>query len=107
MKEFLLTIVAPNKRQLSAADEAKCIVDYGKWAKSLGEAHILGRRLSLSEGAMLPKKDSIITDGPFIEAKELIAGIVVIQAKDMEEASSIAGTCPLNSYFHLFIKESQ
>ena len=107
MKEFLLTIVAPEKGQLSAADEAKCIADYGRWAKALGQDHVFGRRLALREGEMLPKKDSIITDGPFIEAKELIAGIVLLRANDLKEASEIAKTCPLNTYFHLFVKESQ
>lgn len=106
MKEFLISIIAPEKQALSASDEAQCMSDYGKWAMQLGELHVLGKRLSLNEGALLPKKDSIITDGPFIESKELIAGIVIIKADDLVEAQKIASSCPLNAYFHLFVKEA-
>lgn len=107
MKDFLITIIAPDERKLSPADEAKCITEYSKWAKKLGDSYILGRRLALNEGTLIPKKESIVTDGPFIEGKELIAGIVLIKAKDLLKARKLASTCPLNSYFHLFVKEAQ
>lgn len=107
MKEFLITIIAPEKEKLSPSDETRCIADYGKWATELGEIHVFARRLALTKGALLPKNESIITDGPYTEGKELIAGIILIKAKDLTEASAIAKTCPLNSYFHLFVKESQ
>ena len=82
------------------------MMDYGRWAGNLGEDHVLGSRLAKEEGIVLPKKDSIITDGPFIESKELIVGIVLVRANNLQEASEIASTCPLNAYFHLHIKEA-
>ncbi|HLK27864.1 MAG TPA: YciI family protein, partial [Puia sp.] len=41
------------------------------------------------------KKDSVLSDGPFIEAKEGISGIIFLEAKDMQDAVSISQTCPL------------
>ncbi len=35
-----------------------------------------------------------ITDGPFVEAKELIGGYMIISAEDMEKAIEIAKGCP-------------
>lgn len=37
---------------------------------------------------------SIVTDGPFIETREQIAGYFLIDAKDLDEAISIAGKVP-------------
>ncbi|MDO6430266.1 YciI family protein [Flavitalea sp. BT771] len=36
-----------------------------------------------------------VTDGPFGEAKEIIGGCTVIQAKDIHEAVEIAKSCPI------------
>ncbi len=35
-----------------------------------------------------------VTDGPFIEAKELVAGFYLIEARDLDEAIEIAGRIP-------------
>lgn len=36
-----------------------------------------------------------VTDGPFIEAKEIVAGFYVLEAADLDEAIRIAGTNPV------------
>jgi hypothetical protein len=38
---------------------------------------------------------AVVVDGPFAEGKEGIVGLFVIDARDMDEALSIAETCPL------------
>lgn len=106
MAEYLILIAAENERGLSPAEEQKCISEYGIWAQALAEKHLVARRLSLDGGVLIKSKRSITTDGPFIEAKELIAGFVLVNAKSMEEAKEIASACPLNQYFHLFVKET-
>jgi len=35
-----------------------------------------------------------VTDGPFVEAKEIVAGYVLIATKDFAEAAAIAQGCP-------------
>jgi hypothetical protein len=35
------------------------------------------------------------TDGPFMETKEMLGGILVIEARDLNEAVRVAGTIPL------------
>jgi hypothetical protein len=53
-----------------------------------GEAlHVSGKNLS---GA---KK--IITDGPYVEAKEMIGGYLIVLAKDMHEAVELSKGCPI------------
>jgi hypothetical protein len=36
-----------------------------------------------------------ITDGPFIDAKEIVAGFYIIEAPDLDAALAIAGTNPV------------
>jgi len=40
-------------------------------------------------------KDRIVTDGPFAEAKELVAGYSIWQVKSMEEAIAWVKRCPM------------
>ena len=48
-----------------------------------------GSRIRVSGGKR------VVTDGPFSEAKEVIAGFWIIQARSKEEALEWAGRCPL------------
>jgi hypothetical protein len=57
-----------------------------------------GHRLA-PEGAVLSGKKAI-TDGPFAESKESIAGYWIIQAGSLEEAVEIAKGDPLLDYGH-------
>jgi hypothetical protein len=36
----------------------------------------------------------VLTDGPFVEAKELLGGFIVLEATDLDEATAIVGEWP-------------
>jgi hypothetical protein len=36
-----------------------------------------------------------VTDGPFIEAKEMVGGYLIVNAKDINEAVEISKGCPI------------
>jgi hypothetical protein len=40
-------------------------------------------------------RDDVITDGPFIDSKEVVAGFYVIEAPDLDAALAIAGANPV------------
>ncbi|MEJ6603709.1 MAG: YciI family protein [Opitutaceae bacterium] len=50
----------------------------------------------LTEGGKVVRGDTgeSITDGPFMEAKEVLCGYFLINAESMEDACKIAGECP-------------
>jgi hypothetical protein len=66
-----------------------------KWVDSLIESgnYIKGEPL-LVKGRYV-SKDQILSDGPFIEAREGISGYEIIRAENIEQAAAIAQTCPL------------
>ena len=44
------------------------------------------------------KGEAAVTDGPFAELKEYLGGFVLIEARDMKEATDIAATFPVARY---------
>ena len=40
-------------------------------------------------------KDQTVTDGPYVEAKDLVAGFIVVEARDLAEAAALAAACPM------------
>lgn len=75
--------------QMSTPPSPELMAEMGKFMEEAIKAGVViatgglqptGTRLRLSDGKMT------VTDGPFIEAKELIAGFAVIQVKSKEDA---------------------
>ncbi len=52
-----------------------------------------GKGLS-TEGKVI-KSNQLITDGPFAEVKESLAGFIIVRAKDFDDAVSMAKACPI------------
>jgi len=65
------------------------------WMESLAQAgnHLASDAL-LNSGKYVGR-DYVVSDGPFIEAKESISGFFLILAENVEQAAAIAQTCPL------------
>jgi hypothetical protein len=40
-------------------------------------------------------RDELVTDGPFIESKEALAGVFVIEARDLDHALELARMTPI------------
>ena len=61
-------------------------------------ARILGDRVRPAEDATtvrFRKGELLVTDGPFVEGKDYIAGFDVIEAADLDEAIAIAAKHPV------------
>jgi hypothetical protein len=55
-------------------------------------------------GAWLADADTVITDGPFLEAREIIGGYVILAARDLDEAIALARSCPLLEHCEIFVR---
>ena len=57
--------------------------------------YVSGESLEWAAMAIRPRGGkAVTTDGPFIEAKETIGGVVIIEARDLNEAVRIASMHP-------------
>ncbi len=97
MQKFMFIVREDLKKigQLSAEQRLANVPPPLDWIRSLIESgnYVTGEPLAL-EGRYV-SKTSVLTDGPFIEAKEGISGYDIILAENLEQATSIAQTNPL------------
>jgi hypothetical protein len=66
------------------------------WMQDLGKDGIIsGGQPLQTTGKQVNGKNKVVTDGPFIEAKEMVGGYLIVNAKDINEAVEIAKGCPI------------
>lgn len=66
------------------------------WMQGLAEKGILVGAENLQRiGKQVNGKSKVVTDGPFIVAKEMVNGYIIINAKDIDAAVEIAKGCPI------------
>mgnify|MGYP001627864296 CR=1 FL=1 len=99
MKKFMLLLFDNVEmfKELSPEEMEQEIGEHMKWMEELGEHYDSGEPL-LPEAKAIKGKDKIVTDGPFIESKELIGGFYIINAKDIDQAAELAKGCPVLKY---------
>lgn len=82
------------------ANDSKEAMDYIQswitWMQGLGQKGILAGGESLQRtGKQVTGKSKVVTEGPFIEAKEMVNGYLIVNAKDINEAVEISKGCPI------------
>jgi len=83
-------------------EEEAAAIDRGakSWDQKMAERGVLlqAQRLSLASDATTVRVSDgevLLTDGPFAETKEQMAGFVVLEAADLDEALELTATHPL------------
>jgi hypothetical protein len=91
MRLDLITKAAqPSPEQMKVYMES-----YHQWVDGIvAQGKFVGGTGLSSEGKVI-KPGKIVTDGPFAEIKESIAGFVIIKANDLDEAAQLAAACPI------------
>ncbi len=97
---FMMSLPAPVEVLEKAVPTMEVVTAMRKFNEDMAKAGVLlaaeglhpsskGARIRVSGGKRT------VTDGPFTEAKELIAGFWIIQVKSKEEAIEWGSRCPL------------
>src|SRR5262249_54230833 len=97
MKYVLLIYMEENA--LSQTEREECYMESAQVAQQL---HAEGKFLataplhpvSTSTSVRVREGKRLVTDGPFAETREHLGGFFMIDAKDLDEAISIAGRLP-------------
>jgi len=91
MRFMVIVKSTPEAEKQCAPPDPQLLLEMGKYNEELGKAGVLlacdglhpsskGARVKFSGGSQT------VIDGPFTEAKELIAGFSILQVKSLEEA---------------------
>jgi hypothetical protein len=67
------------------------------WLKDLaGKGHIKDQGQPLERnGKVVKGKQKTVIDGPFAEAKDVVGGYTLIEARDLEQAVELSKGCPI------------
>jgi len=87
-------------KELAPAELGAHLQKWMVWLGELGKkghAQAMGTRLQVS-GKTVRGMSKGVTDGPFAEAKDLVTGVLVINAPTLEAATEIAKDCPIYEY---------
>jgi hypothetical protein len=98
MDEFLILMrldIITKDAQPSPEQMQVYMKQYQDWVGSIAAQNkfVGGKGLS-TEGKVI-KAGDVITDGPFAEIKESIAGYIMIKATDFDDAVMMAKACPI------------
>lgn len=69
-----------------------------KWQDWIGGIAAQGKFDStnqLSREGKVVRQNSVVTDGPYAEVKEIIGGYVIVKAESLDEAVDMVNGCPI------------
>ena len=97
-RPYLILLEYPNDAKPPTSEEMKTIMTrFDSW---MGELYGQGR-VAATNGLELTGKilrgpigQTIVTDGPFAEGKEVVGGYVLLNPSTLDEAMAVARACP-------------
>lgn len=97
MAEFMLLFRNDvNAKEMSPEQFQEIGKLWWAWRQKLeSQNKIVSTGNRLSKSGRVIKAKNVVTDGPYAEIKEALAGFMVINAADFDEAVAIAKECPI------------
>lgn len=82
--------------RLSPSDMQAVVQRYVKWREDNSKVVTGGEKLVDGQGRVVRRQGGTLSmsDGPFMEAKEVLGGFFVVSAENDEGAEAVASTCP-------------
>ena len=92
----------PSPEQIQAT-----IARYRAWREGLGERIRLGEKLTNEGGRAVRREGQAvrITDGPYAEVKEGLAGLFILEAESYDEAAKLCEDCPHLDFGWIHLRE--
>src|SRR5687768_11887036 len=90
-----LCLVYGEENALMGVDDAHCL-DYDKSIRASGHCIASEALESVNTATTVRVRNgkTTITDGPFAETKEVLAGFYMVEARDLDEAIQLAARIP-------------
>jgi hypothetical protein len=94
---FLLVLRMPQDQPEMSPDQMQQSLERGMaWIRRMKDSghFVAGEPLGDSGKVLRGPRGRQMSDGPFVEAKEIVAGYVLLRARDLAEAIEVAKGCP-------------
>lgn len=100
MSEYLILIYEPASGQdITPEVWQQAMEAHGRFAEQVVEmgAKILGGNALQPTSTATSIRGDVVTDGPFVETKEVLGGYYLVEAADLDQALAIGKLCPAPS----------
>ena len=101
MKDFLFVFRSETSPRTNASPE-QLQANMKLWMDWIGgiaaQNKLIDRGNRLETGGKVVKPGNLITDGPYIETKEMIGGYTLVKADSIDEATEMAKGCPILTF---------
>lgn len=95
MEKYMFIFLGGDPSHLSSEAQQAHMQKWFDWVKKLTDDNrYVGGEALLPGGKTISGQKKVITDGPFAESKEVVAGYFVVLAKNLNEAVEMAKDCP-------------
>jgi hypothetical protein len=97
MKRFLL-LIREDLRRVEQLTEAQLHEEIGimtKWVEEMTKTGNFVQGDPLENGMRVATSTKVLSDGPFIEAREAVTGFTIVKAANIDQAAELAMGCPL------------
>ena len=95
MAQYLVLIYESGTDGANAVPElsGEVMKAHDRFSERWGDAILGGNGLQGSDTATSIRGD-VVTDGPFVESKEVLGGYYLVEAADLDQALEIGRSCP-------------
>jgi hypothetical protein len=101
MKEYMMIFRHEKQEgdEMPSAEQMQAVMkEWQNWIAGIArQGKFSDTNRLLSEGKTI-KPNKTITDGPYVEAKEMIGGYLIVKAETLDEAVELAKSCPTFTY---------
>jgi hypothetical protein len=98
MKDYLLLFRGGDDELAAGSPELNQahMQQWMEWMSQLSANNQLGGAEPLKmDGRLISGRQKLVTDGPFMEGKEMVGGYLLLKAGSYDEAVEIAKACPI------------
>lgn len=91
--EFLI-LLRHSGTMPSPGELAKIMAKFTVWMNGIKSRGELVDTSGLEFTGKVIRTHGVVVDGPFVEAKEMVGGFIIVRADDLDRATVIARACP-------------
>ncbi len=101
MSKFMFVFRGGGYASSSLVSPTELQAHLAKWTAWSGKMAAAGQLVSgtplehPATGKTVRGRDAVVMDGPYAESKELVSGIVIVEALSLDDAAAIARGCPI------------
>lgn len=98
MEKFMYLFRGQEDRQSNQtqAQTEEHMKKWGAWMGQLAQdGKLVGGEPLHTVGKQVNGTAKTVTDGPFVEAKEVVGGYLIVNAKDIDDAVELSKGCPI------------